>query len=303
MRYSGNNIKLMVNSMLVNYTDVGSEEAPVIIFIHGFPLNMSVWNKQVELLAGNFRVITYDIRGHGDSDTGNESFSIDLFVNDLISFMDVLRIKKASLCGLSMGGYIALNTIEHYPDRIEALVLCDTTCRKDSPEAKDKRKKTIESIIKNGVVNFAGESMITLFAPDSFTTKTDEIASVKKMIINTSEVSLCSTLLALASRNETCSILTNIKVPVLILVGAEDAITPPDFAQFMYENIKDSILQIIDHAGHLSNLENPEDFNHHIKKFFELVYKDKLANELTIDKPIFKEIRDKLLMFLSFKSI
>ena len=303
MRYSGNNIKLMVNSLLVNYTDVGYEEAPVIIFIHGFPLNMSMWNKQVELFKGNFRVITYDIRGHGDSDTGNESFSIDLFVNDLISLMDVLRIKKATLCGLSMGGYIALNAIECYPDRFDAVVLCDTTCRKDSPVAKTKRKKTIESIIKNGVINYASESLKTLFAPDSFTTKADEISCVKKMILNTTELSLCSTLLALSSRNDTCSALKDIKVPVLILVGEEDAITPPDFAQFMHQNIKDSTLQIINSAGHLSNLENPEEFNHHLKKFFDLVYKDQLIIDQTVNKSFIREFSDKLMMLLSFKPI
>src|ERR1035437_1083328 len=163
MHYSGNNIKLMVNNMVINYTDEGHEEAPVIIFIHGFPLNMSMWNIQVQELKDNYRAITYDIRGHGDSDAGNEAFSIDLFVTDLISFMDALRIKKASLCGLSMGGYIALNAMEHYPERFESLVLCDTTCMPDSPEAKVKRMNTIESVIKNGVINYAVDSVKNLF--------------------------------------------------------------------------------------------------------------------------------------------
>jgi 3-oxoadipate enol-lactonase len=303
MRYFGNNIKLIANNLVVSYTDEGPDEAPVIIFIHGFPLNKSMWNNQIEILKADYRVITYDIRGHGDSDTGNDSFSIELFVNDLISFMDVLRIKKATLCGLSMGGYIALNAIERYPDSFDALALCDTTCRKDSPEAKNKRKKTIERIIKDGVINFAGDSLKTLFTPDSFTTKADEISSVKKMILNTTELSLCSTLLALSSRNDTCSVLNDIKVPVLILVGAEDTITPPDYAMFMHENIKDSTLQIIDHAGHLSNLENPEVFNHHIKKFFDLVYKDQLIIDQTIDKSFLREFSDKIMMLLSFKPI
>ena len=303
MHYSGNNIKMMVNNMVVNYTDEGPEEAPVIIFIHGFPLNMSMWNTQVQALTDNYRVIAYDIRGHGDSDAGNEPFSIDMFVTDLIGLMDVLRIKKASLCGLSMGGYIALNALENYPQYFESLVLCDTTCMPDSPKAKDKRMKTIESVIKNGVFYYAVESVKNLFAPESFITKNAEIKAVEKMIINTSELSLCSTLLALSSRHETCTFLPEINVPVLILVGEDDSITPPPVARFMHENIKDSTLHLIHRAGHLSNLENTEKFNQHLRLFLDSVYKEQLNVIQTADNSILRDLRNKLNMLLSFRSI
>src|ERR1035437_4356167 len=169
MRYFGNNISLIVNEMVVSYSDLGPDNAQVIIFIHGFPLNKSMWNKQVEVLKANFRVIAYDIRGHGESDTGNNPFSIDLFVDDLIRFMNALKIHKASLCGLSLGGYIALKAIEDYPERFEALVLCDTTCKADSPTAKATRLKTIENIIKKGVYKYTDGSLNNLFSPESFT--------------------------------------------------------------------------------------------------------------------------------------
>ena len=303
MRYSGNNIKLMVNNMEVNYTDVGLDEAPVIIFIHGFPLNMSMWDKQVEVLLDRFRVITYDIRGHGESDAGNDPFSIDLFVSDLISFMNSLRLQKVSLCGLSLGGYIALNAIENYPERFEALVLCDTTCMADSPEAKIKRMETIETVIRDGVAKYADASVKSLFAPESFTAKLPGIAAVKLMIINTSELALCSTLLALSTRTETCTKLREINVPVLIVVGDKDGITPTASARFMQENIKNSTLQVIDHAGHLSNLENPEVFNHHLKMFLDLVYKEQLNVSHTSDNSILRDLRSKLNMLISFRPI
>jgi 3-oxoadipate enol-lactonase len=303
MRYSGNNIKLMVNTMQVNYTDLGPEEAPVIILIHGFPLNMSMWDNQMEALHGLFRVIAYDIRGLGESDAGNDAFSIDLFVDDLISLMDALKISQASVCGLSLGGYIALNAIENYPERFEALVLCDTTCTADTTKAKYKRMNAVESIINNGVANYAGESVKNLFTPDSFTSKVDEINAVKQMILNTSELSLCSTILALSARQETCSKLSEINVPVLIMVGKEDIITPPATARVLHKSIKNSSLQVIDHAGHLSNLENPEDFNQHLKMFFELVYKEHVTRSHTVDHTILRELRNKLNMLLSFRSI
>ena len=303
MRYFGRNIKLIVNNLVISYTDEGLDEAPVIIFIHGFPLNKSMWDKQMEALLVNHRVIAYDIRGHGDSDTGNQDFSIDLFVKDLLAFMDLLKIDKASLCGLSMGGYIALNAVENFPERFEALVLSDTQCLPDSPEAKEKRLKAIENIKQNSVEKYATDSIINLFAPDSFKSKTAETILVKDMIVNTSELSLCNTLLALYNRNETCSKLSKINIPVLIMVGEEDVITPLASAQQMHEKIKDSILYAIDQAGHLSNLENAEEFNNHLKEFFATVYKVQQNTNTIGENSILKELRNKLNMILSFRSI
>jgi len=106
-----------------------------------------------------------------------------------------------------------------------------------------------------------------LFAPESFSGKVQEISSVKDMIANTSVKTLCDTLLALSNRKETCSKLSEIKIPVLIMAGREDIITPPAEAQYMSENITGSIVKIIDHSGHLSNLENTGEFNKQLKKF------------------------------------
>jgi 3-oxoadipate enol-lactonase len=263
---------MIINNLLVSYTDEGQEGSSVIIFIHGFPFNKSMWNLQVEPLKDNYRLIMYDIRGHGNSDAGNEVFSIDLFANDLIGLMDALKIDKAILCGLSMGGYIALNAMGKYHERFDALILSDTQCIADTSEAKEKRMRAIESIKYTGVEKYAEESIKNFFSPESFLTKGKEIADVREMIVKTSEQSLCSTLLALSVRKETCHILPEIKVPVLIMVGNEDKITPPAAARFMHEKIEGSFLKIIDHAGHLSNLENPGEFNVQLKKFVASVY-------------------------------
>src|SRR5660398_38607 len=118
-----NNLEMIINNLSVSYTDTGKEGSPVIIFIHGFPFNKSMWNLQVESLKDNYRLITYDIRGHGNSDAGNEDFSIDLFAGDLIGLMDALKIDRAILCGLSMGGYIALNAVTNYKKRFDGIIL------------------------------------------------------------------------------------------------------------------------------------------------------------------------------------
>lgn len=236
--------RITINNLTVSYIDEGPDDAPVIIFIHGFPLNKSMWDKQVEALKDNYRVIAYDVRGHGNSEPGNDDFTIELFVNDLLCFMDQLEIEKTVLCGLSMGGYIALNAIENHAERFDAIVLSDTNCTADSPEAKEKRARAIENIRENGIEKYADESIKNLFAPESFTTKKDEITMALEMIVKTSKNSLYSTLLALSRREETCTKLSEINVPVLIMVGGSDIITPPEVARLMHEKIKDSFHRI-----------------------------------------------------------
>jgi 3-oxoadipate enol-lactonase len=271
MRYKGTDIEIMANNLKVSYTDEGPDDAPVIILIHGFPFNKSMWNKQVETLIENYRVIAYDVRGHGNSDAGSEDFSIELFVRDLLSLMDALKIEKATLIGLSMGGYIALNAIINFPKHFDALILCDTTCMSDSPEAKEKRMNTIESIKAKGIEQYASESVKKLFAPESFVTSKDQIDRIKTMIMDTSQLSLTRTLLALSNRTDTCNKLAEIAVPVLIMVGKEDQITPPSAAHLMQENIKGSILKIVEHAGHLCNIENTYEFNNYLMDFVSSV--------------------------------
>jgi len=271
MHFVENRLTITENYLAVSYIDEGSINDPTIILIHGFPLNKSMWNKQIKELKENYRVIAYDIRGHGNSDAGDDDFSIDLFVNDMLSFMDALKIDKAILCGFSMGGYIALNAIENYPERFVALLLCDTNCTEDMPEAKEKRMKAIESIREKGLEQYAGESLKKLFGPISLSNQIGEINTVREMIMKTSTQSIYKTLHALAERKETCSKLHEIKVPVLIMVGKDDEITPPEVALLMKKKIKGSKLHIIEQAGHLSNIENSDEFNEHLIEFVSLL--------------------------------
>ena len=303
MRYFGEKIKLMVKNLVVSCTDFGLDESPVIIFIHGFPLNKSMWNKQLDALKDKYRVIAYDIRGHGESESGISTFSIELFASDLLYLMDALKIEKASVCGLSMGGYIALNAITNYPQRFESLVLCDTNCIADSLETIESRIKASDSISEDGINKYAEESVKHLFAPESFTSRMDEIDAVKEMIQHTSEETLIKTLMALCVREQTCSLIHQIKVPTLILVGEEDKITPPAAAKLMHAKIKDSILHVVEHAGHLSNMENPDDFNDQLTGFFDWVYKAPENESRSGDHSIVKELRNKLNIFFSFGSV
>jgi len=171
-----------------------------------------------------------------------------------------------------MGGYIALNAIENYPKRFDALILCDTNCIADSQEVRGKRMNTIESIKENGQEHYADESLKSLFTPESFVTNKEKISDVKAMIMETSMQSLCKTIFAITRRTETYSKLADITVHVLILVGEKDQLTPPEQSMMIQRKIKGSILNIIEHAGHLSNIENSYEFNAQLIKFVSSVY-------------------------------
>jgi len=129
------NLPIVINNVTLSYNDVGEGEIPV-IFLHGFPFDKSMWKNQLDSLKFSHRTIAFDIRGFGKSPDENTPLSIDLFSEDLIAFMDKLNIKKAIICGLSMGGYIALNAIKRFPERFTALILCDTQCIADTVEVK-----------------------------------------------------------------------------------------------------------------------------------------------------------------------
>jgi 3-oxoadipate enol-lactonase len=262
---------IQANGIRVSYLEEGLPQGLPLIFIHGFPFSKAMWKTQLSALKETHRVIAYDVRGHGDTEPGAAQFSLPQFADDLFFFMDALKIERAILIGLSMGGYIALRAIQRQPERIAGLILCDTQCAADSEEGREKRKKTIAFIQKNGLSVYAEESLKNLFAPASFTAKKDQVTFIQDTILKTPASTICLTLQALADRKETCSSLTEIKVPVCILVGKEDKITSPELASKMQVLIKDSTLHIIEGAGHLSNLENPEQFNTHVKNFLAML--------------------------------
>jgi 3-oxoadipate enol-lactonase len=213
------------------------------------------------------RVITYDIRGFGKSTSGDEKISVSLFADDLVKFMDALQVPKAIVCGLSMGGYILLNALNRYPERFAAIILSDTQCIADSSEAKEKRQKNIDLISGGGLNQYVETMIANLFYSESLSTKKEVVEDLKKVMLSTSPKSITDTLHALANREEMCYKLEKIIIPTLIISGKEDKSIPFQQSSFMHQQIPRSILQLIDKAGHLPSLEQPEEFNRLIKDF------------------------------------
>lgn len=273
----GYNLSIPIKDIQMVYNDVGSSRITV-IFLHGFPFDKSMWDGQLEYLKSSFRVIACDMRGFGQSTDETSHLSMDLFADDLIQFMDELNLEKATICGLSMGGYIALNAIKKFPERFSGLILCDTQCIADPPEAKERRLKAIKDIESNGVFDFNDGFIKKVFYKDSLKNKKELVEDIRNVIFSNSEHIMKQGLLALAERSETCSILNEINVPTLILCGREDEVTPLVQSEMMQASIKNSKLQVIDKAGHMSNLEQPDAFNRHLLDFLNGIEDDDSKN-------------------------
>jgi 3-oxoadipate enol-lactonase len=262
----GYDLSINVGNVDLSYNDVGEGSMPV-IFLHGFPFSKAMWQPQLDFLKSTHRLIACDIRGFGKSTDEKSRLSIDLFAEDLIGFMDQLGIDKAIICGLSMGGFIALNAQKRFPDRFEALILCDTQCIADTPEVKEKRYKTISEIETDGVVKFNEGFIKAVFHKDSLSSKTGLVDQLRSVVFANPENIITKGLIALAERSQTCSTLGEITLPTLIICGREDEVTPLAQSEFMKSQIKDSILRIINNAGHVSNLEQPDEFNLYLSEF------------------------------------
>lgn len=251
----------------INYIERGPTSGLPLVFIHGFPFSLEMWEPQLRVFSDKYRSVAYDVRGHGSSDVGDGQYSIEFFVDDLLALLDHLGIEKTVLCGLSMGGYIALRTLERFPGRVKGVILCDTRSEADSNEAKIRRSNTVKSIKVRGVKEFAEDFVKSIFAKETLQSKPEIVDRIKRIILNTSPLGICGTQLALASRTDTTPMLSSISVPALILVGEHDSLTPPSAAQALHEKIAGSELHIIPNAAHVSNLENTEMFNARIASF------------------------------------
>lgn len=260
-----------INGTTIYYTDGGQETGTPIVFAHGFPFSSAMWSEQLEVVGTAYRTIAYDLRGLGQSAVGDGQYTVEGHVDDLLALLDLLHIDQAIIIGFSMGGYITLRALERYPERFLAAVLCDTRCEADDNVGRIKRANAAMTVKKSGAAAFAEAFIPAVFTPDSVNNNTAAVTKIRDIINATNPVAIAGNLIAMAARTDTSASLSKIRVPTLILVGELDDVTPPQDARFMQSNIADAELQVIPNAGHMSNLENPSAFNHHLMDFLQRV--------------------------------
>ncbi len=249
-----------------------------LLLLHAFPLDHSMWSRQTSL-ADHLRIIAPDLRGFGASaDVGPES--IAQLADDAVALLDALHVgRPAAVCGVSMGGYVAQHIAARHPDRVAALVLVDTKLEADTPETRAARVDLSAKVGRLGLSILADAMIPRLMAPvaanaDAKTTARhrDNEADLRRMIIGQRVGTIQAALAALGDRPDMSEPMRHVRAPTLLVVGADDQLTPPECLEAAETIIPDARLLIVPRAGHLTPLEAPEVFNAAVREFLgELV--------------------------------
>jgi len=254
-----------INGITLAYSDTGN--GLPIVFLHAFPLNRTMWSEQESALAPQHRVVTIDLRGHGESDAPLWHYTVDQAADDVRALLDYLSIRQALFVGLSMGGYILLAFYRKYADRVNSMVLADTRAQADTPEGKAGRFQMAQVAYKQGPSAIADIMIPKLLSPATVQTRPEVVQRIRTMIEGNQISGIAGDLMAMAERPNSVPLLKQITCPVQITVGELDQATPLADAKLMAEQIPHAKLLIIPNAAHLANLEQPDTFSRLIEEF------------------------------------
>lgn len=254
----------------LNVFDAG--DGPVLVFIHGFPLDHTMWRFQTEALSQHYRVIAPDLRGFGQSlikpIAAKTGVSLADYGDDLAALLDAKKIEgPVTLVGFSMGGYISFPFYQRHRDRVRAMILCDTRAAADTPQAQEVRFRMAESVEGWGSAHVAPLMTGKLFGPATFADAPKLVEEVESMIARTNPVAIAAAQRGMAHRDDSTSMLPTIDVPVLYLVGVDDVLTPPAEMKSMAEATPGAKFVQIPDAGHMSPMENPTAVNQAMEEF------------------------------------
>lgn len=250
---------------LVGHDDTGT--GIPLLLLHAFPLSRRMWKPQLTALAGRARCIALDHRGFGESD-GQPPHSIDRYADDAIALLDALGVKQpVVVCGLSLGGYIAFALWRRHPERLRALILADTRAAADTAEGRARRQALIDTVRTRGSGAIAEQQARALLSPRTIERCPEKLGDVQALIAAQSADAIVGASEAMLARPDSTPTLSTISVPTLIIVGEDDAVTPPADADIMHRAIRGSRLERIAGAGHLSSLERPSAFNEVVAGF------------------------------------
>jgi pimeloyl-ACP methyl ester carboxylesterase len=254
-----------VNGITLAFNDQGTGFP--LVFLHAFPLNRSMWTEQENALSSQFRVMTIDLRGHGESDAPLWHYTLDQAADDIRGLLDHLSIEQAVFVGLSMGGYILFAFYRKYAERVKGMVLADTRAQADTEDGKRARFEMAQIAYKQAPSAIADIMIPKLLSPGTIQMRPELIQRVRRMIDGNQVSGIAGDLMAMAQRPDSVPFLQRIHCPTQIIVGELDVPTPPADARLMAESIPNARLAIIPGAGHLSNLEQPDRFNEILRAF------------------------------------
>lgn len=251
-------------SQFISYTDTG--EGIPLILIHAFPTDQNLWVPQQQELKNHFRVITLDLWGFGHSaSVDGKAVTMTDYADEVHQLMQQLHLDKAILAGESMGGYIALAFLEKYPDNLSGLVLSNTQAIADTEENKAKREASAVEVLQHGTTEF-----INAFMPKALSSgASDEMrTSLHGILTAQPATAMASALRGMALRHDTSTLLEHTSLPILIITGEEDILISSQQSKNMHQLAKNSTLVVLANAGHLSSLEQPQQWNNALIALF-----------------------------------
>lgn len=242
---------------------------PPIVFLHAFPLDSRMWREQVACLSPKTTVLTPNVRGFGGAKGAQEclGWSVRCFAFDVLNLIDHHRLERVILAGCSMGGYIAFEFWRRYPARVAGLILCDTRAEADSEEIRQRRRDQIERIQREGTAFLADFVEETLLSPKTRERNPSLVREVRQWALQAPPDAVIGVLEALAGRPDSTETLSTITVPVLLIYGEDDVVTPKECGLRMVSRLPQATMELVPDAGHLAPLENPPVVNSAIEDY------------------------------------
>lgn len=257
---------IKIGEIQLHVEDCG--QGPILLLVHGYPLDHQMWRHQIESLANQFRVIAPDLRGFGQSSVTPGVVTMQRYADDLAALLEALGARDPiHLCGLSMGGYIAFQFALRHRSRLRKLVLCDTRAVADTPQAAQTRLDSAQKVLSEGPQAIVDAMIPKLFAPSSLENLTDVVSTIRSVMLNTKPDGIAAALRGMAERPDVTADLKSIDVPTLVLCGEHDAISPPNEMRQIAEQLPQGKFVLIAEAGHMAPLERPEAVNAALRSF------------------------------------
>lgn len=258
--------RLMVHG--VNLAVEVRGEGPAVLFVHGYPLDRTIWQDQMNSLEG-YRRIAPDLRGMGQSDAPDLGYGMNIYAADLAALLDALGIDDVVLCGLSMGGYVAFEFLRHWRGRVRGLVLMDTRAEADTVEGRRARDAAAAMARDRGAAAIADTMLPNMLAPVT-QRNTDIVERVRAMMANTPVAGIVGALAAMRDREGSEPLLPTLAgLPTLVVAGEADTLTPPDEARLMAQAIPGAQLVLIPRAAHLPPVEQPAETTQLLRRFLD----------------------------------
>jgi pimeloyl-ACP methyl ester carboxylesterase len=255
--------KASVNGTELHYQDTGSGK-DVVLLLHAFPLHSGMWKRQIAALEKKHRVVAPDYRGLGKSGVPPEHWTLDLLAQDVRALLGHLRVERAAVAGLSMGGYLAFELYRQLPGLFRGLALCDTRAGADTDEGRANREKFAQSAIEKGLGWVGDEFVPKLLKPEP---APDAVKEVRSLVNGGTPAGVAAAQRGMARRPDSTATLAAISCPTLVVVGEQDGLTPPAEAEKMAKAIRGAKLVKIAGAGHLPCIEAPEPFTKALVEF------------------------------------